>query len=222
MLPPEESELSEHAAWMNEHSLVPLLECGLQATLRNCADISSSGGNPLNFLASWLLRHNPKHSEAGERVLKAFAAMPREELESLEVIEARNAAVTMLQANARGRRQRLADQQEAQLMAQSAVRVQAQHRGVLARREQKQQAAAASRVQAATRGRMARREEEEEEPEPNALLAAMVAGLEEGAALEAADPSSDAEEGQPAAAQSGADAPRPFTAPEPSAPDAAE
>lgn len=46
--------------YLDEHDVLPTLEAGFEEMLRACS--GSEKKDPINFLASWLMRHNPKHN----------------------------------------------------------------------------------------------------------------------------------------------------------------
>ena len=50
---------AEHAAYLEEHGLVALCERGLEELLR---EREASHSSPLQYLAEWLMRHNPKQA----------------------------------------------------------------------------------------------------------------------------------------------------------------
>ena len=81
--------LSEDGAqqYLEATDLLPSLEIGLEDMLKACA-AGDSKVDPVNFLASWLMRHNPKHNpEMAARITKS-----REEAAAAEAAEAAKAA----------------------------------------------------------------------------------------------------------------------------------
>ena len=91
---------------------------------------------PLTFLATWLMRHNPKHSEKGRRLIEQFA----------KEIGARPPL-----------RDDVAQGIEDRQQMEAAIRLQAASRGHTARLMAGEQKQAARKVQAMARGRSARR-----------------------------------------------------------------
>ena len=69
-------------AYLEETQVLPSLECGLEEMLRACADAAGSGRrkDPINFLASWLMRHNPRHNPAMAQHLVGMASATAERL----------------------------------------------------------------------------------------------------------------------------------------------
>ena len=68
--------------------LMPSLECGIDSILRESAAAAASGQQteqPLNMLATWLMRHNPRHNPAA-------ASQIQEQRELSKAREAREAA----------------------------------------------------------------------------------------------------------------------------------
>lgn len=131
---------------------------GLEATLRDTQQKGKepSGETPIAYLATWLMRNNPKHSKEGKAKLEAFTAecLNRAELEDLADLEGRRAedAALVLQAAHRGHAARLmAGEQK-----QAAKVVQAGMRGRAARREREAEHVAARNVQSHVRGHQAR------------------------------------------------------------------
>ena len=152
------------ASYMSEHDLVPLLELSLLATCKEyqqktrplCANAQQS---PTAFIATWLLRNNPRHSELARARLDDYIAS-RPDLTSVEpdsvalMTEEEAAAAATLQAYARGRGQRRKSREAA-----AATRLQSTRRGIAQRRAQQAQSQAAVKLQAIQRGNRARRPE---------------------------------------------------------------
>ena len=120
-----------------------------------------SGEQPLTYLATWLMRNNPKHSEQGRELLEKFqeALLTRQELADMSAIEGKLAdeAAMKLQAAHRGHTARLmaGEQKKAARVVQSGMR------GRKARKEREAMNAAATNVAAHVKGHQARREIQE-------------------------------------------------------------
>lgn len=159
--------LGEHTAYLSDTHLLALLEMGLEATLRALKDSRStpSDETPINHLATWLMRHNPKHSKEGQLLLEKFAnelgaRAPLADVGELEERQEMDAAVK-LQAAARGHTARLvAGEQKTKKYGAAAATVQARVRGRAARKEVEvmhEQDAAATQLQAHLRGQAERK-----------------------------------------------------------------
>ena len=53
-------------AYLQETQVLPSVECGIEDMLRACTAAAEAGErvDPINFLATYLMRNNPRHSEA--------------------------------------------------------------------------------------------------------------------------------------------------------------
>ena len=77
-----------HLDYLVAHDLLPLLECALLATVHEfqkkerplCANANLT---PTSFLATWLLRNNPRHSETSSQRLADYIAN-RTELDPID------------------------------------------------------------------------------------------------------------------------------------------
>ena len=70
---------ADERQYMERTKLLATLEHGVEAMLRACAE---SQEDPINFLATWLMRHNPRHNTAfAERLASAEAAESPEAVE---------------------------------------------------------------------------------------------------------------------------------------------
>ncbi|KAL1504382.1 hypothetical protein AB1Y20_010788 [Prymnesium parvum] len=69
--------------YLEETQLLVSLECGLEEMLRACTNATGRGRrkDPINFLAAWLMRHNPRHDALMAQQLKGRAAAAAERLE---------------------------------------------------------------------------------------------------------------------------------------------
>lgn len=58
-------------AYLEASEVLPSLEVGLEDMMRACTEAAEGGVkvDPINFLATFLMRNNPRHSEAGARRL---------------------------------------------------------------------------------------------------------------------------------------------------------
>lgn len=95
---------AEWREYLQQTRLLPSLECGLEEMLRACADASRVGKrrDPINFLASWLMRHNPRHNPRMAERLEEMAATAEErrkrEMAEIEAYEAERRRIELLQA----------------------------------------------------------------------------------------------------------------------------
>ena len=153
---------------------------GLEATVRDAKDdrTKGTGEDPITYLATWLLRNNPKHSAQGRVKLEKFAAelesrAPLTDVAALEEQQQLDAAVKM-QAAARGHTSRLMAGELKR--GKAAEKVQAMARGRAARKDMQEIDAAAVQVQSAIRGRNERLKfQQEREAEAKAQQAAATA-----------------------------------------------
>ena len=61
---------SSTKAYLEETDVLPAVELGLEQMLKVCS-AADSNQDPINFLASWLMRNNPKHNAAFASLLEA-------------------------------------------------------------------------------------------------------------------------------------------------------
>ena len=202
---PGDDALSEHAAYLSDTHLLALLEMGLEATIRDIKDDtkrSPSGEDPLNFLATWLMRHNPKHSAEGKALLDQFAhdlgeRKPLADTGDLEQRQEMEAAMRV-QAAARGHSARLlaGEQKKDKKEMAAATRMQAASRGKVARQERAEQNVAAEKLQAQYRGHvdreMVNKQRQQEAMVQQAAATAMQSAMR-GRMIRSAGPSSDDE-----------------------------
>ena len=172
-------------AYMDGHLMMPLLECALEALLKEYNHkpnpVANSHLTPLQYLATWLSRNNPKHSEKALDIVTTYKAC-RPEVDDFyyEAAEERRRALaaTQLQAQVRGRTTR----RERTEQIEAAKKVQAASRGARQRSQNRQEAAAATRVQAMQRGKQARggREKKLEEQQEEEAAAVKMQAMQRG------------------------------------------
>ena len=165
-----DDNVPESTAYLAQYNLVALLELGLEATLREFKGHKDTGGTPQNYLAAWLMRHNPRHSKEGAAMLEAFMAIEREPLDDIGALEDRQREKSALQMQAAARGHAARVRRGEQIRATETI--QACTRGRTVRREQKEQAKAAETMQAATRGRAVRKEQAEQAKAAEVMQAA--------------------------------------------------
>ena len=80
----------------NETDVMVSVEAGLEEMLKACAS-SDSKKDPINFLAAWLMRHNPRHNPAMRERLAAMreAAAAQEAAEEAAAAQAMAAAAAL-------------------------------------------------------------------------------------------------------------------------------
>ena len=154
-----EPELAEHVQYLSDTHLLALLELGLDEVLRDKAS-DKYAENPCAFLATWLMRNNPRHSAQGKDLLDRFAETigaraPLPDLADLEDRQQQQAALK-LQSASRGHAARLMAGEIKQGKAAVAVQSAARGRAVRRAREIEQQEVAATKMQAIHRGRQVR------------------------------------------------------------------
>jgi len=183
----ERPELGEHSMYLAETGVFAILELGLEATLREYKNKQGQMyTTPTAYLASWLMRNNPKHSQEGADMVQSFLAMQhtRAELADVSALEEaqheqaeERAAAVRMQAAARMHAAQVAKGEQAkaatslqacqrsrnvrkQLAAENeaAARVQAGIRSKGARKQLEKEHEAAAKVQAGIRGNAVRRE----------------------------------------------------------------
>jgi len=154
--------LSENVGYLSDTSLLALLEMGLEATLQefHSKDRGMGGeSTPVIFLASWLMRHNPRHSASGAELVERFmqATQEREALgdvTNLEESHQREVAALHMQSAMRGHSARMLKGEQ----FRAATTLQSGYRGRAARRELAEEYSAASVLQSGYRGMSARRD----------------------------------------------------------------
>lgn len=152
-------ELAPHVQYLSDTHLLALLELGLDECLRDKASDKHTG-NPVAFLATWLMRNNPKHSAQGQDLLDRFAETigaraPLPDLAGLDERQQQQAALK-LQSASRGHAARLMAGEIKQGKAATAVQSAARGRAVRRGLEAEQQELAATKMQAIHRGRQVR------------------------------------------------------------------
>ena len=107
--------------YLDRTNLLPSLETGIEEMLKACSKPSDDGSkvDPINFLASWLLSHNPRHDpEAAAKLLEQrTAAEERAAAEHAELVAA-EASREAAEANDAA----AAAAEEAELAAEEAAR----------------------------------------------------------------------------------------------------
>ena len=68
-------ELSEHAQYLSDTHLLALLEMGLEATLYDQRAHDGRVGGPIDYLATWLMRNNPRHSKEGKALIERLEGL---------------------------------------------------------------------------------------------------------------------------------------------------
>jgi len=172
------SEPGPARSYLEDTDVLPSLEVGIEAMLRACTEAAETGAkvDPINFLATYLVRNNPRHNAdaaATIQKLKAAAAEHQKLLALSAEFEAEQAArrastkaATAVQAATRGAisRKPPGPEQDPELLALAA-----EFEAEQAVRKAASQAA--TRVAAATRGALARKgPAAEPDPEDVALM----------------------------------------------------
>ena len=171
------SEPGPARSYLEDTDVLPSLEVGIEAMLRACTEAAETGAkvDPINFLATYLVRNNPRHNaDAAATIQKLKAAAEHQKLLALSAeFEAEQAArrastkaATAVQAATRGAisRKPPGPEQDPELLALAA-----EFEAEQAVRKAASQAA--TRVAAATRGALARKgPAAEPDPEEVALM----------------------------------------------------
>ena len=151
--------ISENTGYLADTNLLALLEMGLEATLKEFRVNDEAEQSPCGFLASWLMRHNPKHHERGQELLEAFTRAMQErealaDVSNLEDEHQREQAAVAMQTAMRGHAARVMRGEQ----TAAASTLQAGYRGRSARKQVASESGAATKMQAMHRGRTARSE----------------------------------------------------------------
>ena len=90
-------------SYLLETQVLPAVECGIEDMLRACTAAAESGErvDPINFLASYLMRNNPRHSQAASERLAGHqrekeAAAAKEAAESERLLAYEQAEPSLL------------------------------------------------------------------------------------------------------------------------------
>ena len=167
------SEPGPARSYLEDTDVLPSLEVGIEAMLRACTEAAETGAkvDPINFLATYLVRNNPRHNaDAAATIQKLKAAAEHQKLLALSaefeaeqaVRKAASQAATRVAAATRGALARKGpaaepDPEDVALMEE----FEAEQAARKATRE------AATRVQAVTRGANARRASASGPPAPD-------------------------------------------------------
>ena len=93
-------EAGSSRAYLEAMEVLPSLEIGLEDMMRACTEAAESGVkvDPINFLATYLMRNNPRHSEDGAKRLAAHKTKAAEVAAQRKVDEEAAASEAAAQA----------------------------------------------------------------------------------------------------------------------------
>ena len=80
------SEPGPARSYLEDTDVLPSLEVGIEAMLRACTEAAETGAkvDPINFLATYLVRNNPRHNaDAAATIQKLKAAAEHQKLLAL-------------------------------------------------------------------------------------------------------------------------------------------